>query len=53
MVGALRAAVGNKVKVMIDANGGWMYHQALYVLQRVAKYDIFLCGTAGALVGYR
>jgi L-alanine-DL-glutamate epimerase-like enolase superfamily enzyme len=42
MVGALRAAVGNKVKVMIDANGGWMYHQALYVLQRVAKYDIFV-----------
>jgi L-alanine-DL-glutamate epimerase-like enolase superfamily enzyme len=42
MVGALRAAVGNKVKVMIDANGGWMYHQALYFLQRVAKYDIFV-----------
>ncbi len=42
MVGALRAAVGSKVKVMIDANGGWMYHQALYVLQRVAKYDIFV-----------
>jgi L-alanine-DL-glutamate epimerase-like enolase superfamily enzyme len=42
MIAALRAAVGNKVKVMIDANGGWMYHQALYVLQRIAKYDIFL-----------
>jgi L-alanine-DL-glutamate epimerase-like enolase superfamily enzyme len=42
MVGALRAAVGNKVKVMIDSNGGWMYHQALYVLKRVAKYDIFV-----------
>ena len=42
MVGALRAAVGGSVKVMIDANGGWMYHQALYVLQRVAKYDIFV-----------
>jgi L-alanine-DL-glutamate epimerase-like enolase superfamily enzyme len=42
MIGALRAAVGNKVKVMIDTNGGWLYHQALYVLQRVAKYDIFL-----------
>jgi L-alanine-DL-glutamate epimerase-like enolase superfamily enzyme len=42
MIGALRAAVGNKIKVMIDANGGWMYHQALYVLQRVAKYDIFV-----------
>lgn len=43
MIGALREAVGGKVKVMIDANGGWMYHQALYVLQRVAKYDVFLC----------
>jgi L-alanine-DL-glutamate epimerase-like enolase superfamily enzyme len=42
MVGALRAAVGSNIKVMIDANGGWMYHQALYVLQRVAKYDIFV-----------
>jgi L-alanine-DL-glutamate epimerase-like enolase superfamily enzyme len=42
MVGALRAAVGNKVKVMIDANGGWQYNQALYILQRVAKYDIFV-----------
>ena len=42
LVGALRAAVGNKIKVMIDANGGWLYHQALYVLQRVAKYDIFV-----------
>ena len=43
MIAALRAAVGDKVKVMIDANGGWMYHQALYVLQRVVKYDVFLC----------
>ncbi len=42
IVGALRAAVGNKTKVMIDANGGWLYHQALYVLQRVARYDIFV-----------
>jgi len=42
LVGALREAVGNKIKIMIDANGGWLYHQALYVLQRVAKYDIFV-----------
>jgi L-alanine-DL-glutamate epimerase-like enolase superfamily enzyme len=42
MVAALRAAVGSEAKVMIDANGGWMYHEALYVLQRVAKYDIFV-----------
>jgi L-alanine-DL-glutamate epimerase-like enolase superfamily enzyme len=42
LVGALREAVGNKIKIMIDANGGWLYHQALYVLQRVAKYDIYV-----------
>jgi L-alanine-DL-glutamate epimerase-like enolase superfamily enzyme len=42
MVGALRAAVGNNIKLMIDANGGWQYHQALYILTRVAKYDIFV-----------
>jgi L-alanine-DL-glutamate epimerase-like enolase superfamily enzyme len=42
LVAALRAAVGNNIKIMIDANGGWMYHQALYVLRRVVKYDVFL-----------
>ncbi len=42
LVGALRQAVGNKIKIMIDANGGWVYHQALYVLQRVAKYDVYV-----------
>jgi L-alanine-DL-glutamate epimerase-like enolase superfamily enzyme len=42
LVGALRAAVGDKIKIMIDANGGWIYHQALYVLQRVAKYDVYV-----------
>jgi L-alanine-DL-glutamate epimerase-like enolase superfamily enzyme len=42
MVGTLRGAVGSNIKVMIDANGGWQYHQALYILQRVAKYDIFV-----------
>jgi len=42
LVGALRAAVGSKIKVMIDANGGWLYHQALYVLQRIAKYDVYV-----------
>jgi L-alanine-DL-glutamate epimerase-like enolase superfamily enzyme len=42
LVGALRAAVGSKIKIMIDANGGWVYHQALYVLQRVTKYDVYV-----------
>jgi len=43
MIAALRDAVGNKAKIMIDANGGWMYHEALYLLQRVDKYDVYLC----------
>ena len=42
LVAALREAVGNKIKIMIDANGGWLYHQALYVLQRVAKYNVYV-----------
>ena len=42
MIGALREAVGNNIKIMIDTNGGWMYHQALYVLQRIGKYNVYL-----------
>jgi L-alanine-DL-glutamate epimerase-like enolase superfamily enzyme len=41
LVGVLRAAVGNNIKIVIDANGSWMYHQALYVLKRVVKYDVY------------
>jgi len=42
MVGALREAVGSSIKIMIDANGGWHYNQALHFLKKVAKYDIFI-----------
>ncbi len=42
MVGALREAVGSNIKIMIDTNGGWLYHQALYVLKKVARYDIYV-----------
>jgi L-alanine-DL-glutamate epimerase-like enolase superfamily enzyme len=42
MIGALRKAVGNNIRLMIDTNGGWNYNQALFILQRVGKYDIFL-----------
>jgi L-alanine-DL-glutamate epimerase-like enolase superfamily enzyme len=41
LVGALRAAVGSNIKIVIDANGSWLYHQALYVLKRVVKYDVY------------
>jgi L-alanine-DL-glutamate epimerase-like enolase superfamily enzyme len=42
MVAEVRKAVGNKVKVMTDTNGGWSYLQALKFLQQVGKYDVFL-----------
>ena len=42
MVGELRKAVGGDIKIMIDANGGWHYHQALQMLKKVAKHDIYI-----------
>jgi L-alanine-DL-glutamate epimerase-like enolase superfamily enzyme len=42
LIGALREATGKNIKIMVDANGGWLYHQALYVLQRAARYDIYV-----------
>ncbi len=42
MIAALRRAVGSEVKLIIDANGGWMYHQALHVLRKAADYDLYL-----------
>lgn len=38
----LRETVGSQIKIMIDANGGWHYHQALRFLSRVSRYDIFI-----------
>ena len=40
-VGALREAVGPGIKILIDANGGWHYNQALNILKKVEKYDLF------------
>ena len=42
MVAEVRRAVGNKVKIMTDTNGGWNYLQALKFLTQVEKYDVFL-----------
>ena len=42
MVAEVRKAVGNRVKIMTDTNGGWSYIQALKFLQQVGKYDLFL-----------
>jgi L-alanine-DL-glutamate epimerase-like enolase superfamily enzyme len=43
LVGALRKAVGSKGRIMIDANGGWHYNQALRTLKALEKFDLFLC----------
>jgi len=40
-IAALREAVGPNTKILIDANGGWHYSQALHILKKVEKYDIF------------
>ncbi|MGD9143132.1 MAG: mandelate racemase/muconate lactonizing enzyme family protein [Dehalococcoidia bacterium] len=42
MVAELRKAVGNDIKIMIDANGGWNYFQALRMLKKAARYDIYI-----------
>jgi L-alanine-DL-glutamate epimerase-like enolase superfamily enzyme len=42
LVAALRAAVGDKARIMIDANGGWHYNQALHTLKAMEKYNLFL-----------
>ena len=42
LVGALRAAVGSDCRVMIDANGGWHYNQALYTLKLMEKHNVFM-----------
>jgi L-alanine-DL-glutamate epimerase-like enolase superfamily enzyme len=40
IVAALRREVGSGIKIMIDANGGWHYLQALNFLTEAARYDI-------------
>jgi L-alanine-DL-glutamate epimerase-like enolase superfamily enzyme len=42
MLGALRKAVGNDIKIVTDTNGGWNYFQALQFLRKAVKYDLYL-----------
>ena len=42
MLGALREAVGNNIKIMTDTNGGWHYFDALRFLKGASKYNLFL-----------
>lgn len=40
---ALREALGAETKIMIDANAGWHYYQALETLKKMEKYDLGCC----------
>ena len=40
---AIRAAVGNKIPLRIDANQGWKVNEAIETLKALAKYDIQHC----------
>lgn len=39
----IREAVGDKIILRIDANQGWTYDEAVYVLNALAKYNIEFC----------
>jgi L-alanine-DL-glutamate epimerase-like enolase superfamily enzyme len=39
----IRAAIGYNIKLRIDANQGWSYDDAVYVLQSLHKFDIQFC----------
>lgn len=39
----IREAVGNEIKIRIDANQGWSFDDAVYALQALGKYDIEFC----------
>ncbi|MHA4896197.1 mandelate racemase/muconate lactonizing enzyme family protein [Pedobacter sp. PWIIR3] len=39
----IRAAVGEKIKLRLDANQGWSFDEALYALGAIAPYDIEFC----------
>jgi L-alanine-DL-glutamate epimerase-like enolase superfamily enzyme len=40
---AIRAAIGAKVRIRIDANQGWTHDAALKALRSMAEFDIELC----------
>ena len=39
----IRGAVGNELKIRIDANQGWSFEDAVFALQALEKYDIEFC----------
>jgi L-alanine-DL-glutamate epimerase-like enolase superfamily enzyme len=42
-VKSLREALGPGVRIMIDANAGWHYNQALEILKQMEDYKVFFC----------
>lgn len=39
----IRAAIGNSIRLRIDANQGWSFEDAKYTLQALGKFDIEFC----------
>jgi len=39
----IREAVGNEIKIRIDANQGWGFDDAVFALQAMGKYNIEFC----------
>ena len=39
----IRKAVGDDIKIRVDANQGWSFDAALYALQSLGEYDIQFC----------
>jgi L-Ala-D/L-Glu epimerase len=39
----IREAIGNELKIRIDANQGWDFDEAVFALQAMGKYDIEFC----------
>jgi L-alanine-DL-glutamate epimerase-like enolase superfamily enzyme len=39
----IRVAVGNEMKIRVDANQGWGFDDAVYALQSIDKYNIEFC----------
>jgi L-alanine-DL-glutamate epimerase-like enolase superfamily enzyme len=39
----IREAVGEGMKIRVDANQGWSFEVAVYALQNISKYDIEFC----------
>lgn len=39
----IRSAVGNNMKIRVDANQGWGFEDAVYALQAIGQYDIEFC----------